>query len=184
MTTAALKKRPAVLVPFVTRPAETIVDRAKMKLPPATEAVKGIYALRMGDRNAKPYHGTIILQGSEVANTFVEEVLPRLDRENLNMNVYYVSSAELFSLLPASEQEEIFPPDRAAEAMGITGFTLPTMYLWVTSPEGRNRTLHAFSHGHYLGSGQAHKVMEEAGLNGEAQWSAVRDYARWMETRQ
>jgi len=184
MTTAALKKRPAVLVPFVTRPAETIVDRTTMKLPPATEAVKGIYALRMADRTATPYHGTIVLQGSEVANTFVEEVLPRLDRENLNMNVYYVSSAELFSLLPASEQEEIFPSDRAAEAMGITGFTLPTMYLWVTSPEGRNRTLHAFSHGHYLGSGQAHKVMEEAGLDGEGQWSAVRDYARWMETRQ
>ncbi|MBI2976472.1 MAG: hypothetical protein HYY33_05925 [Chloroflexi bacterium] len=184
MTTAALKKRPAVLVPFVTRPAETIVDRAKMKLPPATEAARGIYALRRADRNASPYHGTIVLQGSEVANTFVEEVLPRLDRENLNMNVYYVSSAELFSLLPASEQEDIFPPDRAAEAMGITGFTLPTMYLWVTSPEGRNRTLHAFSHGHYLGSGQAHKVMEEAGLDGEAQWSAVKDYARWMETRQ
>ena len=118
-----------------------------------------------------------------MANTFIEEVLPRLDRENLNMNVYYVSSAELFLLLPASEQEAIFPPDRAAEAMGITGFTLPTMYLWVTSPEGRNRTLHAFSHGHYLGSGQAHKVMEEAGLGGEGQWSAVRDYARWMETR-
>ncbi|MBI5828692.1 MAG: hypothetical protein HZB20_03945 [Chloroflexi bacterium] len=184
MTTAALKKRPAVLVPFVTRPAETIVDRAKMKLPPATEAARGIYALRRADRNASPYHGTIVLQGSEVANTFVEEVLPRLDRENLNMNVYYVSSAELFSLLPASEQEDIFPPDRAAEAMGITGFTLPTMYLWVTSPEGRNRTLHAFSHGHYLGSGQAHKVMEEAGLDGEGQWSAVKDYARWMETRQ
>lgn len=184
MTVAALKKRPAVLTPFVTRPVETIVDRASLNLPPAAEAVKGVYALRRADRSAKPYHGTLILQGSEVANTFVEEVLPRIDRERLNMNVYYVSSAELFSLLPESEQREIFPPALAAEAMGITGFTLPTMYLWVTSQEGRSRTLHAFSNGRYLGSGQAHKVMEEAGLHGEGQWTAIQGYAQWMEARQ
>ncbi len=183
LTVAALKQRPAVLVPFVTRPVETIVDREKMKLPPATEAVKGIYALRKADRTARPYHGTVVLQGSEVANAFVGEVLPRLDGEGLNMNVYYVSSAELFACRPEEEQDELFPFELAAEAMGITGFTLPTMYPWVTSRQGRRRTLHAFSRGHYLGSGQAHKVLEEAGLDGEGQWRAIEDYARWMESR-
>jgi transketolase len=183
LTTAALKERPAVLVPFVTRPVETIVDREQRKLPPATEAVKGMYALRKADRTARPYHGTVVLQGSEVANVFVEEVLPRLDGEGLNMNVYYVSSAELFALRSEKEQEEIFPFELAAEAMGITGFTLPTMYPWVTSREGRRRTLHAFSRGHYLGSGPAHQVLEEAGLHGKGQWRAIEDYARWMETK-
>jgi transketolase len=181
LTSAALQQRPAVLVPFVTRPVETIVDREKTKLPPATQAVKGMYALRTADRTARPYHGTVVLQGSEVANAFVDEVLPRLDGAGLNMNVFYVSSAELFALLPEHEQEEIFPFELAAEAMGITGFTLPTMYPWVTSRAGRRRTLHAFSRGHYLGSGQAHKVLEEAGLHGEGQWRALEDYARWME---
>ncbi len=183
LTTAALRQRPAVLVPFVTRPAETIVDREKMKLPPAADAVKGVYALRRADRTARPYHGTVVLQGSEVANAFVSEVLPRLDGEGLNMNVYYVASAELFALQPEQEQDEIFPFELAADAMGITGFTLPTMYPWVTSREGRRRTLHAFSHGHYLGSGQAQQVLEEAGLHGDGQWRAIQDYARWMESR-
>ncbi|MBW8012723.1 MAG: hypothetical protein FVQ83_16015 [Chloroflexi bacterium] len=183
LTTFALKQRPAVLVPFVTRPVESIVDRQVMKLPPASASVTGVYAFRKADRQAKPYHGTLILQGSEVANSFVSEVLPRMDEAGLNMNVFYVSSAELFSMLPEQEQAEIYPPELAAEAMGITGFTLPTMYRWVTSQEGRQRTLHAFTQGHYLGSGQAHKVLEEAKLHGEGQWEAIEGYARWIAGR-
>ena len=180
LTTAALRQRPAVLVPFVTRPTETIVDRAALRLPPATAGVKGVYAFRRADHRARPYHGTLVLQGSEVATAFVNDVLPRLDGEGLSMNVFYVASAELFSALPQQEQDAIFPPELAAEAMGITGFTLPTMYRWITSHTGRARTLHAFARRHYLGSGQAHKVLEEAGLDGEGQWQAIKEYAQWI----
>ncbi len=180
MLVAALKKRPAVIAPFVTRPNETIIDREKMKLPPAKEAVKGMYAMRKADPSKKPYHGTIVLQGSGITNTFVMDVLPRIDEAGLNINVYYVSSTELFSALPIEEQEKIYPRELAGEAMGLTGLTLPTMYRWITSPEGRRRTVHAFVHGHYLGSGMAHKVFEEAGLHGEGQWKSIKDYADWM----
>ena len=180
MTVAGLKKRPAVLAPFVTRPNEKIIDRAAMKLPPVTEAIKGLYAFRTADRSKKPYHGTIVLQGSGITNTFVQEVLPRIDEAGFNMNVFYVSSAELFSMLPPEEQEKIFPEELAREAMGMTGLTLPTMYRWIQSREGRRRTVHAFIHGHYLGSGQAHKVFEEAGLHGEGQWKSIKEYAGWM----
>jgi transketolase len=183
LTVAALKKRPAVLAPFVTRPAETILDREGANLPPATESVKGVYAMRRADAQLKPYHGTLVLQGSEVGNAFVSDVLPRLDSAGLNMNVFYVSSVELFLSLTQEEQDEIFPPQLGAQAFGITGFTLPTMYHWVTSQQGRARTLHAFSRGHYLGSGQAHKVMQEAGLNGDAQWSAIKEYASWFASQ-
>lgn len=180
MTVAALKKRPAVLAPFVTRPSEAIVDRAKMKLPPVAEAIKGLYAFRKADRTKKPYHGTLVLQGSGITNTFIQDVLPLIDKERLNMNIFYVSSAELFSMLPEAEQNEIFPEELAHEAMGMTGLTLPTMYRWVLSREGRRRTVHAFIHGHYLGSGKAHKVFEEAGLHGKGQWKAIKEYADWM----
>ena len=177
---AALKHRPAVIAPFVTRPNEKIFDRAAIGLPPATAAVKGLYAMRRADRSKKPYHGTLVIQGSGVANTFVEEVLPRIDESKYNMNIFYVSSMELFDLLPEDEQRAIYPEKLALEAMGITGLTLPTMMRWVTSTEGRRRTLHAFRKGHYLGSGQAHKVLEEAGLHGDGQWEAIRDYAEAM----
>lgn len=179
----ALQKRPAILAPFVTRPNEKIFDREEYGLPPLISAVKGVYAMRQADRSAKPYHGTLVLQGSGITNTFVEEVLPRIDEEELNINIFYVSSAELFSMLPEEEQNEIFPEELAAEAMGMTGFTLPTMYRWVTSREGRRLTVHAFQKGHFLGSGQAHKVLEEAGLNGKGQWQAIKNYADWMSKK-
>lgn len=64
------------------------------------------------------------------------------------------------------------------EAMGITGFTLPTMYRWVRSDRGRQMTLHAFQKGHYLGSGQAEVVLTEAGLDGESQFRAIMRYVK------
>ncbi len=181
---AGLQKRPAVLVPFVTRPNETVFDRAALKLPPASAAAKGVYAMRKADPNRQPYHGTLVLQGSGVTNTFVSEVLPRLDQEGLNLNVYYVASAELFDLLPAEEKQDIFPEAHGREAMGITGFTLSTLYRWVTSTFGRETSLHAFRGGHYLGSGKAEKVMEEASLHGEGQFEAILAYAKTVAERQ
>ncbi len=173
---AGLKARPAVLAPFVTRPNEKVPDRTTLSIPPATAAAKGIYALRSADPATRPYHGTIVLQESGVVYAFVDDVLPALDRDGFRMNIYVVTSPGLFDRLPAAERELIFPAARAREAMAITGFTMPTMYRWVTSDEGRMLSLHAFAKGRYLGSGQAHKVLEEAGLDGAAQYQAVRRY--------
>ena len=137
----ALRARPAVIAPFVTRPSETVVDREAAGLPPAWRAAQGVYALRRTAHGSRR-HGTLVLQGNGVAAEFVTRVLPQLDRRGLHFNIYYVASAELFDLLPPAEQEALFPEEFAREAMGITEFTLPTMYRWVTSFEGRRRTLH------------------------------------------
>ena len=175
---AALNHRPAVIAPFVTRPNETILDRSAFSLPALEATVKGVYAVRRTNPDGSGSNGTVILQGSDVMNSFVSEVLPRIDSEGLELNIYYVSSVELFNLLPLDEQEAIFPLIQRQEAMGITGFTLPTMYRWLLSEEGRKRSLHPFRSGHFLGSGKAHKVLQEAGLDGESQWQAVLDYVR------
>ena len=175
LVTAALQARPCVIVPFVTRPNEKVLDRAKLGLAPATAAAKGAYLLRAADKS-KPASGTIVLQESGVSYTFIEEVLPKLLADGLNPNVYYVASAELIDMLPQAEQEAIFPTKLRAEAIGITGFTLPTLYKFVTGEKGRAASLHPFMKGHYMGSGQAHKVMEEAGLNAEEQYKAVKKF--------
>jgi transketolase len=174
----ALKKRPAVIAPFVTRPKEVIVDRQQLGLPPATAAVEGVYQFRSADPSKTPYHGTVILQGSAVANDFVNFVLPRLDDKNYNINVCYVSSVELFMDLPEKRQQEILPEERKLEAMGITGFTMPTMYRWITSDFGREHSLFSFSRGIYPGSGKAEKVLEEVGLNGPSQWAMIEKYIK------
>ena len=86
-------------------------------------------------------------------------------------------SAELFDNLSAAEQAGLFPDVHAREAIGITGFTLPTMMRWVTSAEGRAATLHPYLKGHYLGSGQGEVVLEEAGLDGASQAHAIMRFA-------
>lgn len=169
---AALRARPALIAPFVTRPKEPVPDRAALDLAPASAAARGLYRLVDSPDPA----GVLVLQGSEVAYVFVQDVLPRLRAEGLDLLVLYVASAELFDLLPAEERREIYPDWLAARAMGITGFTLPTMYRWVTSEEGRAHTLHPFQHGHYLGSGTGERVIHEAGLDGEGQYRAIRAF--------
>ena len=175
LISAALAKRPALIAPFVTRPSETIINREDLGLAPATDAASGVYLLRSANGKGD---GTVVLQGSEVAYAFVEAALSLVEKEGIDLNVYYVASAELFDLLPRSKQERIFPEARAQEAMGITGFTLPTMYRWIRSDRGRLMTLHPFQKGHYLGSGQAHIVVAEAGLDGESQFRAIIRYVK------
>ncbi|MHC5008966.1 MAG: transketolase family protein, partial [Planctomycetota bacterium] len=175
LMSAAFAKRPAVIAPFVTRPNERIIDREAMGLAPATAAATGVYLLRSADGDGD---GTVVLQGSGVTYAFIEEALPRLQQDGLDLNVYYVASAELFDALPDKERERIYPEARAREAIGITGFTLPTMYRWIRSDRGRSLTLHPFRTGRFLGSGQADKVLNEAGLDGEAQFQAIRSWVK------
>jgi transketolase len=175
LLSAALAKRPAVIAPFVTRPTEKILDRKALALAPATAAAAGLYLLLRAEKKSR---GTVVLQGSEVAYAFIERTMPLLQKEGIELDVYYVASAELFDLLPHEDQQQIYPEARAKEAMGITGFTLPTMDRWIRSDQGRQRTLYPFQKGHYLGSGQAEMVLQEAGLDGESQFQAILRYVR------
>jgi transketolase len=171
---AALRRRPAVIAPFVTRPNETVVDRAALGLAPVEAAAQGVYLLRAPKGRGDV---TVVLQESAVAYAFVEEALPLLEKDGVDPRVYYVASAELFDLLPPEERQRVFPEAHAREAMGVTGFTLPTMFRWVVSELGRAHTLHPFAKGHFLGSGQGQVVLAEAGLDGASQAKAVRAYA-------
>ncbi|HNB58236.1 MAG TPA: hypothetical protein PKV06_14780, partial [bacterium] len=125
--------------------------------------------------------GTLVLQGCGVASMFINGVLEKIDKAGLNMNIFYVASTELFKLLPEKEQEAIFPEHLRTHAMGLTDFTLPTMYQWIRWNEGLNRTLHPFRHGHHLSTGSAEKVLEEAGLHSEGQFKEIMKYARMIE---
>jgi transketolase len=173
VVSAALARQPAVIAPFVTRPAETVLDRAALGLAPASAAVKGVYRLRAARGKGD---GVVVLQGSAVTYAFVNEALPRLEGAGIDLNVYYVASAELFDLLPAAEREAILPEAHTRVAIGITDFTLPTMDRWVRSERGRTHSLYPFRDGHFLGSGQGSAVIAEAGLDGASQFAAIRNY--------
>jgi transketolase len=176
LLSAALARRPSVITVFVTRPNEMVLDRAALGLAPAAEAAAGVYRL-LSARGKKPA-GAVVLQGSEVAYAFVQETLPLLRKDGIDLEAYYVASAELFDMLGPSRQDRAFPQATATRALGITGFTLPTMYHWITGERGRRWTLHPFGKGHFLGSGQADVVMKEAGLDGRGQLKAIKGFLR------
>ncbi len=113
----------------------------------------------------------------------MEEAYPQLLEKGVDLNIYHVSSAELFDLLPRTEQERLFPAEHAREAMGITGFTLPTMYKWIRSEEGLARTMYPFQKGRFLGSGQAAMVLLEAGMDGDSQFKAVMEYVKARKSK-
>jgi transketolase len=175
LVSAALASRPAVIAPFVTRPNEPVLDRARLGLAAADAAASGVYLLRKAKGTPD---GTIVLQESAVTYEFVQGALPLLEQNGIDLNVYYVASAELFDLLPAAEREAIFPESDAMDAMGITGFTLPTLYRWVRSDLGRSMSLHPFRQNHFLGSGSGFSVLKEAGLDGESQFNAILQFLK------
>ncbi len=170
---SALARRPAIIAVYVTRPSETVMDREKLGLAPPEEAAQGIYLLKK-PRGAGD--GTVVLQESAVTYAFIQGALPLLEKDGFDPWVYYVSSSELFDLLPEERQRLIFPEERAGEAIGITGFTLPTLYRWVRSDFGRSMSLYPYREGRFLGSGQGHMVLREAGLDGESQYHAIKTY--------
>lgn len=174
LMSAALRARPALIAPFVTRPSEPVLDRPAAGLAPASASVSGVYRLRPAEEGARD--GTVVLQGSGVTYAFVQTALPMLLSEGVNLEVIYVASAELFDLLPSEERKAIFPAELASEAMMVSGFTLPTTHRWIQSDLGRSHTLHPFMKGHYLGSGPGDMVIHEAGLDGEGQYRAIKRY--------
>ena len=173
LLTEAIRMRPSVIAPFVSRPPQTIVDREALGLAPASDAVQGVYRLRKASGKCD---ATIVLQESGVTYTFVTETLPLLARAGIDVEAYSIASAELFDMLSQEEREGIFPEARQRMAMGITGFTMPTMYRWIRSDAGRAMTMHPFMQGRYTGSGPARAVYAEAGLDGESQFRRIAEY--------
>jgi transketolase len=146
---------PSVIAPFVTRPPEKVLDRKSLGLAPASAARTGVYCLKAAKGKSQ---GTVVLQESGVTYASIEQTLPLLEKAAIDINVYYVASAELFDTLSPTERERTFPTEDAKVAMGITGLTLPTMNRWISSERGQAHTLHPFQKGHFLGRGPGHKV--------------------------
>ena len=174
LVTAALAKKPAVFAPFVARPSYAFLDRAALGMDPAEKAANGVYYMRRAQGKAE---GTVLVQGVGVGR-YVAQVLPELNASGPDVNIVYITSRELFELLPQDEQEKILPLELRRQAMGITDFTLPTLEAWLLSQASRQHTLFPHKNGVFLGSGAAPKLYEEAGLDAAHILRAVQAYAQ------
>jgi len=173
LTVEALLQRPAVLAPYVTRPSEVIVDREALGLAAPEQSVKGVY--RLLEANGTP-DATVVYQGSDVAYAFVAGVLPRLKEKGINLDVYYISSVELFDRLTEQQKKEIYPSSVASSAMMFSGFTVATTYRWTMSERGREYTHYPWKNGNFLGSGPGDVCLEQAGMHAEAQLNIIQKF--------
>jgi Transketolase len=171
---AAMAKKPAVLYPFVTRPEVCQNVRAK-----GADSSKGVYAL-VKEKDAK---GVLIIQGSGVGEIFMQQTYPMLKKAGIKLNVYYVCSRELFLMLSEKEQERILPLSEQKRAMGLTDFTMPTLYCWLKSELGQKCSLYPFKEGKYLSSGKALKIYEQAHLDAKSQLKAIKNYLQKMKEK-
>jgi len=173
LMSAALKNNPAVILPYVTRPAEVIIDREKIGFPDASKSADGIYCVR----RAKKSKATVIYQGAEVG-VELPKVVSELDKAKVDANIFYISSSELFSYLPKKKQEEILSEELKRNAMAVTGFTIDTMYEYLLTSKGRDFSLHPFKKGIFLGSGPGGEVLKQAGLDVKSQVTAIKEFVK------
>jgi transketolase len=174
LLTAALAKRPAVLYPVVIRPNLKIADRQAIGADSAVNAKNGVYSIAKAEGGLAD--GVIILQGAGAGEIFVNKVLPELKQKGFKLNVYYVASRELFTMLSQSEQDAILPPQDKKRAIAITDYTLPTMYSWLKSEAGVKMSLYPFMQHKYMTSGKGDDVYREAHLDAQNQLKSVLEY--------
>lgn len=173
------RPKPAVIVPFVTRPQETVIERAALGLAPVSQTVKGVYHLF--PHLEGPVDAYVVMQGSAVVYELVSndgEFLFDILESGLNIGFIYVSSPELFDALPESERAALWNEEMSQNAMGVTDFTLDTMMRWIPTEAGRRATLHPFKAGRFLGSGVGSHVLKQGGLAGENIRDAVIAFAK------
>ena len=175
LVTRALSLRPAVFAPFVARPSAVCVNRKALGMESAVNATNGLYYMHRAKGKAE---GTLLVQGAGVGRIVVEKVLPELAKQKLNVNVVYITSRELFEALPKATQEKLLPLELRQHAMGVTDFTLPTLEAWLLSQAGREHSLWPHKGGAFLGSGNASKVYEEAGMTGADILAALKTYVK------
>jgi len=168
---ASMKNNPALIIPFVTRPSEVIIDRQKYLFPDVSETANGIYYVR----KAKKSKATVLYQGAEVGIE-LPNIVTGLDKEKVDVNILYVSSPELFSYLSKKKQAEILPDELKYNAMAVTGFTIDTMYKYLLTEKGRDFSLHPFKKGVFLGSGSGGEVLKQAGLDVKSQIHAIKKF--------
>jgi transketolase len=160
-------------LPYVTRPAEIVIDREKLGFPDVSVSADGIYCVR----RAKKSKATVIYQGAEVGIE-LPTVVSELEKAKIDANIFYISSSELFSYLPEKKQKEILPEELKRNAMAVTGFTLDTMYEYLFTEKGRDFSLHPFKKGIFLGSGPGGEVLKQAGLDVKSQIASIKEFVK------
>jgi transketolase len=172
----ALKQDIPIVVLHLTRPPIRIPDRKKLGIPSHFEAARGAYVLRQYDPG-KPRGGTIFVQGtSAVAN--VIEVLPELERRELNVKLVVTTSSELFALQAQSYRDSVVAPADRADSTVITTQARWLMHDWLFNCLAEEYALSSDWDDRWRTGGMLDEVIEEAHLSPQWILEGIERFAR------
>jgi transketolase len=147
----------------LTRPAIEIPDRTGLGIPSHFAAARGAYVLRPFHEGA-PRMGTVYVRGTMSTHNLVQ-VLPEVDRLELNVKVVAAISPQLFRMQSREYQEQVVGPADRADAMVITNGAFKLMQYWADGPVVREYSLSADWDDRWRSGGNLDEVMEEAHLD-------------------
>lgn len=159
----ALKMDIPIVALHLTRPPITIPDRQKLGLPSHFEAAHGAYILRDYQKE-QPRGGTIIVQGtSAVAN--IIQLLPELERRQLNVKIVCATSAELFASQPEHYRTCVLSPSDWIDSTVITTQARMLMQPWLHTKIAEEYALSADWDNRWRTGGSVEDVLDEAHLS-------------------
>jgi len=171
---AAFATDAPIVALHLTRPAIEIPDRNGLGIPSHFAAARGAYVLRPFHEGA-PRMGTVYVRGTMSTHSLVQ-VLPDLDRLELNVKVVAAISQQLFRMQSREYKEQVVGPADRADAMVITNGAFKLMQDWVDGSLVREYSLSADWDDRWRSGGNLDEVMEEAHLDPAHILTAIRRF--------
>src|SRR5262245_2916604 len=171
---AAREKQVGVVVIEVARPDFAVADRSTFADTDVLAAAKGLYVIR--DFAPGPRHGYVVAQGSSSTFNLVS-VLPKLEREGINVKVIAAISEDLFDRQAEAYRNSVLPPEAAEDLMFVTTGTRRMWPLKNVGPLTDTYSLTADLENHWLTGGTEADVIAEAHLDATSIFNAVQRFA-------
>jgi transketolase len=165
----------------VARPDVVVADRSKFADTDLKAAAKGIYLIREHDP-ARPSMGTVLVQGASSTVNLVE-ILPRLEKEGINVRVAAVVSHDLFMLQSEAYRKKILPDTAVYDAMVVSTMTKRVPPVPNLGPLTEEYSLYADFDDRWRTGGTEDDVITESRLDTESIFEGIKRFAEDREER-
>ena len=172
---AARDPKVGIIVIEVARPDFAVADRSTFADTDIKAAAKGLYVIKDFDSN-KPKHGYVLVQGSSSTVNLVS-ILPRLEKEGINIKVISVISEELFTLQSLKYQNSVLPPGAVYDLMVVSTGTKRFWPLKNLGPLTEEYSLVSDKEDTWLTGGLEPDVIAEAQLDPDSIYTGISNFA-------